>query len=272
MPYARVRCPQPSRCRCRDSRWRQDASGRAAAKRAWCKAVDAALSSATLRLSIQMQVLQIGVDVADAMEYLHPAVVHRDLKSQNSARETFYMRCHDESDHPPSLIDIHMQVCCSAAAITTQTARQAAGRMLSGQMCCAVLLDSEGRAKVCDFGIARFKERCAQDTLSCTACTAYRQWRRSAPAAVPGSHALSCLPVRWEQAGGIRSPTHRTYISTRNNQAGTPAYMAPEMFEGARLTEAVDAYSFGVLLWECITGAQSRTETRCSSGGTAHAW
>jgi len=33
---------------------------------------------------LALQVLQIGVDVADAMEYLHPAVVHRDLKSQNS--------------------------------------------------------------------------------------------------------------------------------------------------------------------------------------------
>ena len=46
----------------------------------------------------------------------------------------------------------------------------------------------------------------------------------------------------------------RTYISTRNNQAGTPAYMAPEMFEGGGLTEAVDVYSFGVLLWETMTG------------------
>ena len=29
--------------------------------------------------------LQVGADIADAMEYLHPAIVHRDLKSQNSA-------------------------------------------------------------------------------------------------------------------------------------------------------------------------------------------
>jgi len=35
-------------------------------------------------------VLQIGVDVADAMEYLHPAVVHRDLKSQNSASQSVF--------------------------------------------------------------------------------------------------------------------------------------------------------------------------------------
>ena len=30
-----------------------------------------------------MQILQIAADVADAMAYLHPAVVHRDLKSSN---------------------------------------------------------------------------------------------------------------------------------------------------------------------------------------------
>ncbi len=29
------------------------------------------------------QLLQILVDVADAMAYLHPDIVHRDLKSQN---------------------------------------------------------------------------------------------------------------------------------------------------------------------------------------------
>ena len=30
--------------------------------------------------------------------------------------------------------------------------------------------------------------------------------------------------------------------------------MAPEMFEGKRITESVDIYSFGILLWECYTG------------------
>ena len=26
------------------------------------------------------------------------------------------------------------------------------------------------------------------------------------------------------------------------------------MFEGERITESVDIYSFGILLWECYTG------------------
>ena len=30
-----------------------------------------------------LQLLQVAIDVADALDYLHPAVVHRDLKSQN---------------------------------------------------------------------------------------------------------------------------------------------------------------------------------------------
>ena len=96
------------------------------------------------------EVIQVGIDVAQAMVYLHPNIVHRDLKSQN------------------------------------------------------VLLDADGRAKVCDFGIAKFKDR--------------------------------------------------TFVSTVNGQAGTPAYMAPELFDGANATEKVDVYSYAILLWECMTG------------------
>lgn len=96
------------------------------------------------------KVVQVAIDVARAMVYLHPNIVHRDLKSQN------------------------------------------------------VLLDADGRAKVCDFGIAKFKDR--------------------------------------------------TFVSTVNGQAGTPAYMAPELFDGLNATEKVDVYSFAILLWECLTG------------------
>lgn len=67
-----------------------------------------------------------------------------------------------------------------------------------------VLLDASGRAKVCDFGIAKFKDR--------------------------------------------------TFLSTINGQAGTPAYMAPELFDGGSISEKVDVFSFGVLLWEMLTG------------------
>ncbi|WIA08756.1 hypothetical protein OEZ85_008179 [Tetradesmus obliquus] len=70
-----------------------------------------------------------------------------------------------------------------------------------------VLLDLQGRAKVCDFGISKMKD---------------------------ASMAAS---------------------STRL-QAGTPAYMAPEQFEGCSATEKVDVFSFAVLLWECCQQQQ----------------
>ncbi|KAL4447334.1 hypothetical protein ABPG77_007367 [Micractinium sp. CCAP 211/92] len=94
--------------------------------------------------------LRVAADVAEAMCYLHPRIVHRDLKAQN------------------------------------------------------VLLDAQGRAKVCDFGIAKFKDR--------------------------------------------------TFVSTANGQAGTPAYMAPELFDGKPVTEKVDVFSFAVLCHEMLTG------------------
>lgn len=98
-----------------------------------------------------LTLLRIAIDIADGMSYLHPSLVHRDLKTQN------------------------------------------------------ILLDRSCRAQVCDFGIAKFKER--------------------------------------------------TFLTTLKAQAGTPAYMAPEMFEGSsEISEKCDVYSFAVILWEMITG------------------
>ncbi len=97
------------------------------------------------------EVLSLAEDIASALAYLHPRVVHRDLKSQN------------------------------------------------------VLLDNgRRRAKVCDFGLAKAKQH--------------------------------------------------TFLSTLHVGAGTPAYMAPELFAGgSRVTERVDVWAFGTLLWEMYT-------------------
>ena len=62
-----------------------------------------------------MQLLQVAVEVGGAMAYLHPQVVHRDLKSQN-------------------------------------------------------VVFGQDKAKVCDFGIAKFKER----YVAVGNCIAYR--------------------------------------------------------------------------------------------------
>ena len=36
------------------------------------------------------------------------------------------------------------------------------------------------------------------------------------------------------------------------NNKGTPAYMAPELFENKHFNKSVDVYSFGILLWEIV--------------------
>jgi serine/threonine protein kinase len=51
----------------------------------------------------------------------------------------------------------------------------------------------------------------------------------------------------------------QTWLSTRGT-AGTPAFMAPEQFEGQPVNEKVDVYAFGVLLFECVTGNQAWSE------------
>ena len=37
---------------------------------------------------------------------------------------------------------------------------------------------------------------------------------------------------------------------------GTPAFMAPEMLKGAKVTTAADTYGFGLVMWEMAAGVR----------------
>lgn len=66
-----------------------------------------------------------------------------------------------------------------------------------------ILLNEDMTVKICDFGLARYKEKFQKDN---------------------------------------------------HGKIGTPHWMAPEILRGERYDEAADVYSFGVILWEMLTG------------------
>jgi serine/threonine protein kinase len=53
---------------------------------------------------------------------------------------------------------------------------------------------------------------------------------------------------------GIAGLTDRTTLTDLTSLLGTPAYMAPELAEGAPVTSAVDVYSAGIVLYEMTMG------------------
>lgn len=81
-----------------------------------------------------------------------------------------------------------------------------------------VIVTPDGRAKILDFGLAQ--------TFS----------GKSWPAAGAREDAL--------------------FGNRDRGPAGTPAYMAPELFNGARASESSDVYSLGVVLFEMLTGSR----------------
>jgi eukaryotic-like serine/threonine-protein kinase len=57
---------------------------------------------------------------------------------------------------------------------------------------------------------------------------------------------------------GIASAAQATGITTTGTILGTPAYMAPELFDGDRATDAADVYSVAAIAFEMLTGRRAR--------------
>ena len=53
---------------------------------------------------------------------------------------------------------------------------------------------------------------------------------------------------------GLAKVRRHTFLSTLHVGAGTPAYMAPELFQGNGASEKVDVWAAGTLIWEMYTG------------------
>ena len=51
-------------------------------------------------------------------------------------------------------------------------------------------------------------------------------------------------------------------VSTLTHEVGTPAYMAPELFENDAYSDKIDVFSFGLILFELLTGQRAFNEER----------
>jgi hypothetical protein len=91
-----------------------------------------------------------------------------------------------------------------------------------------VLIGPDGRARVTDFGLARSSETALDEEPNSTGTWSASRMQRL-------------------EANPLVTPLTRT-----GSMLGTPAYMAPEQFEGGQFDARTDQFSFCVALWEAL--------------------
>ncbi|MBA3465280.1 MAG: serine/threonine protein kinase, partial [Deltaproteobacteria bacterium] len=92
-----------------------------------------------------------------------------------------------------------------------------------------VLRSRSGRIAVTDFGLARE----AQDPLAVT---------------------MPLSGTKDQTSTSSNTPSSLSGLTMSGSVLGTPAYMAPEQWEGGEVTPATDQFGFCVALWEALSG------------------
>ncbi len=113
-----------------------------------------------------------------------------------------------------------------------------------------VLIDGRGRAKVSDFGIARLRAGAAM--LPDESVLATHATRDEGAGFTDGDTAERDAGVTTGHGEGGQGRTHGTGVGM--HLAGTPAYMAPEQFEGADADERTDVFAYCTALFQAVYG------------------
>ncbi|MEM6294831.1 MAG: serine/threonine-protein kinase [Myxococcota bacterium] len=109
-----------------------------------------------------------------------------------------------------------------------------------------VLIDARGRAKVSDFGIARLRAGAAMLPDEAALST------QDAAAGAEDTADERDVGVTTDQGDGGLGRTHGSDVGMR--LAGTPAYMAPEQFEGEDADERTDVFAYCTALFQAAYG------------------
>jgi len=143
-----------------------------------------------------------------------------------------------------------------AAQIASGMAAAHAQQVVHGDLKPAnVIVSGQDTAKILDFGLAGPRHEFR------TAGIGRHQERR--PAIPPGKSAE--FPEMDETRVDAGAQSSGSQSGDENGIRGTPAYMSPEQAAGRRPTPASDVFSFGLTLFEMLTGRMALTDASLGS-------